>query len=132
MLKRYLVDLTRRERTELLGLLNKGIAPARTLTRARILLAADEHKTDAEIAASPACASRHGRAHPPPLCRRQSCPRPMVLLRKRYCWRTGADFQSACGGRNRAPYDRLRRGAADVNVVVPTPMANMVHGLLRT
>jgi hypothetical protein len=49
MIKRYLVDLTRRERTELLGLLNKSIAPARTLTRARILLAADEHKTDAEI-----------------------------------------------------------------------------------
>ena len=45
MLKRYLVDLTRRERTELLGLLNKGIASARMLTRARILLAADEHKT---------------------------------------------------------------------------------------
>src|SRR5688572_5629473 len=52
MRKRYHVDLTRTERTELLGLLNKGIAPARTLTRARILLAADEHKTDAEIAAS--------------------------------------------------------------------------------
>jgi hypothetical protein len=49
MLKRYLVDLTRRERTELLGLLNKGIAPARTLTRARVLLA-DERKTDAAIA----------------------------------------------------------------------------------
>ena len=30
MIKRYLVDLTRRERTELLSLLNKGIAPART------------------------------------------------------------------------------------------------------
>src|SRR5215218_2847692 len=54
------------------------------------------------------------------------------LHRERYCWRTGADFQSACGGRNRAPYDRPWRGAADVNVVVPTPMANMVHGLLRT
>jgi transposase len=50
MLKRYLVDLTRRERTELLGLLNNGITPARTLTRARILLAADEHKPDAAIA----------------------------------------------------------------------------------
>jgi hypothetical protein len=50
MLKRYHVDLTRKERTELLGLLNRGIAPARTLTRARILLAADEHKTDAAIA----------------------------------------------------------------------------------
>ena len=50
MIKRYIVKLTRRERVELLGLLTKGIAPARTLTRARILLAADEHKTDAEIA----------------------------------------------------------------------------------
>jgi hypothetical protein len=37
---------------ELLGLLNKGITPACTLTRARILLAADEHKTDDGIAAS--------------------------------------------------------------------------------
>jgi transposase len=50
MLKRYLVDLTRSERTELLSLLNKGIAPARTLTRARILLAAHENKTDVQIA----------------------------------------------------------------------------------
>ena len=50
MLKRYLVDLTRRERTDLLSLLNKGIAPARTLTRARILLAAHENKTDVQIA----------------------------------------------------------------------------------
>ena len=33
-----------------MGLLNRGIAPARTLTRARILLAADGHKTDAAIA----------------------------------------------------------------------------------
>jgi transposase len=48
MLKRCHVELTRKERSELLGLLNKGIAPART--RARILLAADEHKTDAVIA----------------------------------------------------------------------------------
>jgi transposase len=52
MRKRDLVDLMSQERTELLGLLNKGIAPARTLTRARILLGADEHKTDAEIAAA--------------------------------------------------------------------------------
>jgi len=50
MLKRYHVDLTGQERAELLGLLNKGIAPARTLTRARILLAADENKADAAIA----------------------------------------------------------------------------------
>jgi hypothetical protein len=50
MLKRYLVDLSRRERTDLLGLLNKGIAPARTLTRARILLAAHKNKTDMQIA----------------------------------------------------------------------------------
>lgn len=33
---------------------------------------------------------------------------------------TGADFQSACDGRSRVPYDRPWRGAADVNVVVPT------------
>ena len=52
MIKRYLVKLTRRERADLLALLNKGIASARKLTRARILLAADEHKTDVEIAAA--------------------------------------------------------------------------------
>lgn len=52
MRKRHLVELTRHERTELLGLLNKGVALARTLTRARILLAADAPKSDAEIAAA--------------------------------------------------------------------------------
>ncbi|MFC1457080.1 hypothetical protein ACETIH_10190 [Microvirga arabica] len=36
MLKRFLVDLTRRGRTEFLGRLNKGIALAQTLTRAGI------------------------------------------------------------------------------------------------
>ena len=50
MIKRYLVKLTRRERAELLALLNNGIVSARKLTRARILLAADEHTTDIEIA----------------------------------------------------------------------------------
>ena len=50
MNKRYIVDLTADERTDLLGLVGKGMAPARKLTRARILLLADEGRTDEEIA----------------------------------------------------------------------------------
>ena len=52
MNKRYIVDLTADERAGLLALLNKGVAPARKLTRARILLLADEGGTDREIAAA--------------------------------------------------------------------------------
>ncbi len=52
MNKRYIVDLTAGERAGLLALLNKGVAPARRLTRARILLLADEGGTDPEIAAA--------------------------------------------------------------------------------
>jgi transposase len=48
--KRYIVELTREERTELLGCLNRGSAPARRLTRARALLLAEEGHTDEEIA----------------------------------------------------------------------------------
>ena len=40
--KRYIVDLTAEERAGLLALLNRGIAPARRLTRARVLPLADE------------------------------------------------------------------------------------------
>lgn len=50
MNKRYIVDLTADERTDLLALVGKGMAPARKLTRARILLLADEGKIDEEIA----------------------------------------------------------------------------------
>ena len=50
MNKRYIVDLTADERTDLLALVGKGIVPARKLTRARILLLADEGKIDEEIA----------------------------------------------------------------------------------
>jgi len=50
MNKRYIVDLTPDERTDLLTLVGKGVAPARKLTRARILLLADKGKTDQEIA----------------------------------------------------------------------------------
>jgi transposase len=50
MNKRYIVDLMANERTDLLALLGKGVAPARKLTRARILLLADKGKTDQEIA----------------------------------------------------------------------------------
>jgi transposase len=52
MIKRYIVDLTEDERAGLLALLNKGVTPARKLTRARILLRADEGGTDREIAAA--------------------------------------------------------------------------------
>ena len=52
MNKRYIVDLSEDERTELLALLGKGVAPARKLTRARILLLADAGRTDQEIAAA--------------------------------------------------------------------------------
>ena len=52
MHKRYIVDLTADERAELLRLLTKGVAPARKLTRARILLLADEGGTDGGIAAA--------------------------------------------------------------------------------
>ena len=52
MNKRYIVDLTANERAGLLALLNKGAAPARKLTRARLLLLADEGGTDRVIAAA--------------------------------------------------------------------------------
>ena len=62
MNKRSIVDLTADERAGLLALLHKGVAPARRLTRARILLLADEGGTDQEVAAAlhvhPATAER--------------------------------------------------------------------------
>ena len=48
--KTYVVDLKEEERTRLLDLINKGEHAARKLNRARILLLADEGKTDHEIA----------------------------------------------------------------------------------
>lgn len=52
MNKRSIVDLLADERANLLALLGKGVAPVRKLTRARILLLADEGKTDEGIAAA--------------------------------------------------------------------------------
>jgi transposase len=52
MRKRYIVDLTAAERAELRSVIRKGIASARRLTRARVLLLADEGETDARIAAA--------------------------------------------------------------------------------
>ena len=43
------MDLSQAERGELLGLIRKGKAAARWLTRAHILLLADEGRTDEEI-----------------------------------------------------------------------------------
>jgi transposase len=48
--KKYVVDLTAEERTTVEQLLQKGKSSARKLTRARILLQADEGLTDEEIA----------------------------------------------------------------------------------
>jgi transposase len=48
--KKYVVDLTAEERTTLEQLLQRGKSSARKLTRARILLQADEGLTDEEIA----------------------------------------------------------------------------------
>jgi transposase len=47
--KTYIVDLREEERTYLLDLIQKGKHSARKLNRARILLLADEGKTDREI-----------------------------------------------------------------------------------
>jgi hypothetical protein len=48
--KLYIVDLTESERSELLSLLRKGKTGVRRITRAHILLKADEGLKDAEIA----------------------------------------------------------------------------------
>jgi transposase len=48
--KIYIVDLTQEERTELLEFITSGKQAGRKLNRARILLLADEGKTDKEIA----------------------------------------------------------------------------------
>ena len=48
--KIYIVDLTKEERTYLLDLIKSGKHRSRKLNRARILLLADEGKTDGEIA----------------------------------------------------------------------------------
>ena len=48
--KIYIVDLTKEERTNLLELIKSGKQAGRKLNRARILLLADEGKTDHDIA----------------------------------------------------------------------------------
>jgi len=50
--KKYVVDLTKVERAQLLDLTNKGKVSARKLKRAHILLLADEGRTDEAIAAA--------------------------------------------------------------------------------
>jgi transposase len=52
MNKKYIVDLTDAERTQLLDLIKKGTLGARKLTRAHILLQAHDGLTDAAIAAA--------------------------------------------------------------------------------
>jgi transposase len=49
-LPKYAVTLSDEERTHLRALLRRGTASARRLTRARILLTADEDRTDGEVA----------------------------------------------------------------------------------
>ncbi len=46
MNKRYVVELAKEERERLLKLLSSGTAPARMLTRARVLLKADAQGPD--------------------------------------------------------------------------------------
>jgi len=48
-MKRYKVQLSREERTGLQKLISAGVAPARKLTRARILLKVDEGLTKTEV-----------------------------------------------------------------------------------
>lgn len=48
-MKRYKVDLTKEERQESGKVISTGIAPARKLTRARILLKVDEGLSKSEI-----------------------------------------------------------------------------------
>lgn len=50
MRKKYHVTLADTERAELRTLIRKGTTSARTLARARVLLLADEGRTDAQIA----------------------------------------------------------------------------------
>jgi len=57
--KKWVVDLTDEERGELLGLIRKGKAAARRLTRAHILLLADEGRTDLHTNRSTAERVRH-------------------------------------------------------------------------
>src|SRR5919205_1936178 len=52
MHKKYIVELTDAERTELRELIKKGTVAARKLTRAHILLQAADGATDAAIAAA--------------------------------------------------------------------------------
>jgi len=52
MRKKYIVSLSDAERAQLRTLIRKGTASARTITRAPVLLLADEGYSDAHIAAS--------------------------------------------------------------------------------
>lgn len=52
MRKKYVVRLSDDERSQLRALLRKGTLSARTLTRAQVLLLADEGQTDQQIAAN--------------------------------------------------------------------------------
>lgn len=52
MRKRWIVELTPEERAELEGLTRRGVAPVRKVAHARVLLLADEGKSDAEIVAA--------------------------------------------------------------------------------
>jgi transposase len=78
------VQLTKQDREDLLKLINRGKSSARVLTRARILLLADELKADEEIADT----------------LKVSMPT-VARVRKRYC----------LGDLGSALYDRPRSGA---------------------
>jgi hypothetical protein len=59
---KYIVDLTNEEREQLRGLIRKGKASTRKLTRARILLKADEGLTDQQVGQCPEHRHCHCRA----------------------------------------------------------------------
>lgn len=53
--KKYTVDLSAEERTQLEAFVNAGEHPAQAITRARILLKADAGDTDQQIAEALGC-----------------------------------------------------------------------------
>ena len=48
--RKHVVKLSKEEREQLLAMIKRGTAPARKLTRARILLRSDEGMPDGQIA----------------------------------------------------------------------------------
>ena len=69
--KKYRVDLTAEERETLMGIIRYGKAAARQVTRARILLKADEGLSDEEIAEEVATSGEAEADGAPTVCGRE-------------------------------------------------------------